>query len=96
MREYEGFWKPKHHFCTHLAVELLRFGAMRGYWCMAHEGFNRVVKGAASLSQWRSEDIFVIEHWVMKSGRKMRGLLREEWLTEYDAEAVGAAEGVLV
>ena len=53
---------------------------------MAHEGFNKVVKGAASLSQWRSEDIFVIEHWVMKSGKKMRGLLHADWLAEYPVE----------
>jgi hypothetical protein len=53
---------------------------------MAHEGFNRVVKGASSLSQWRSEDIFVIEHWVMKSGREMRGQLHADWLAEYPVE----------
>eukprot|EP00966_Prymnesium_polylepis_P303466 7010053-Prymnesium_polylepis.1 len=60
---------------------------------MAHEGFNRAVKGASSLSQWRSEDIFVIEaYWVMKSGRKMRGQLHANWLAEYPVEDEESAE----
>jgi hypothetical protein len=72
--EYNGLWKPKHHFETHLPVDLLRFGPLRGYWCMSFEGFNKIVKQATEISNYRSEDMFVLEHWMMKSAKVLRRL----------------------
>ena len=72
--EYNGLWKPKHHFETHLPVDLLRFGPLRGYWCMSFEGFNEIVKQATEISNYRSEDMFVLEHWMMKSAKVLRRL----------------------
>ena len=70
--EYNGLWKPKHHFETHVPIDLLRFGPPRGYWCMSFEGFNKVVKQATEISNYRGEDLFCMNHWVMKSASKMR------------------------
>ena len=70
--EYNGLWKPKHHFETHVPIDLLRFGPPRGYWCMSFEGFNKIVKQATEISNYRSEDLFVMNHWVMKSASKLR------------------------
>ena len=75
--EYMGLWKPKHHFATHLAVEVLRAGPLRGFWCMSFEGFNKIVKQATELSNYRNEDIFVMEHWMMKSAKALRALRDE-------------------
>jgi hypothetical protein len=74
VREYDGLWKPKHHFATHLPVDLLRFGPLRGYMCMSFEGFNKIVKQATEISNYRSEDQFVMQHWIMKSAKKLRRL----------------------
>ena len=74
VNEYNGLWKPKHHFETHLPVDLLRFGPLRGYWCMSFEGFNKIVKQATEISNYRSEDMFVLEHWMMKSAKVLRRL----------------------
>ena len=70
--EYDGLWKPKHHFATHVPIYLLRFGPPRGYWCMSFEGFNKIVKQATELSNYRQEDLFVLDHWIMKSARVLR------------------------
>ena len=75
--EYKGLWKPKHHFATHLAVEIMRAGPLRGFWCMSFEGFNKVVKQATEISNYRNEDIFVLEHWMMRSAKVLRGLRDE-------------------
>ena len=77
--EYSGLWKPKHHFATHLAVELLRYGPLRGFWCMSFEGFNKVVKQATELSNYRNEDMFVLEHWMVKSAKVLRRMRDESW-----------------
>lgn len=79
VKEYNGLWKPKHHFMTHLPVDLLRFGPLRGFWCMSFEGFNKIVKQAAEISNYRSEDVFVLEHWMMKSAKKLRSVRDKDW-----------------
>ena len=79
VKEYDGLWKPKHHFATHLPVDLLRFGPLRGYWCMSFEGFNKVVKRATEISNYRSEDVFVMEHWMMHSAKRLRSMRDAKW-----------------
>ena len=39
VEEYEGLERPKHHFQKHLPLALLRFGPLRGIWCMPWEAF---------------------------------------------------------
>ena len=31
--EYNGLKRPKHHFLSHLALDVWRYGPPRGYWC---------------------------------------------------------------
>ena len=42
--QYAGLKRPKHHFMTHVAQDVWRFGPPRGYWCFGYEGFNKVIK----------------------------------------------------
>ena len=44
---------------------------------MSFEGFNKIVKQATEISNYRSEDIFVLEHWMMKSAKKLRKMRNE-------------------
>ena len=60
-----------------MAVEVLRDGPLRGFWCMSFEGFNKIVKQATELSNYRNEDIFVLEHWMMKSAKALRAMRDE-------------------
>ena len=48
------------------------FGPPRGFWCMSFEGFNKIVKQATEISNYRQEDLFVLEHWMLKSARVLR------------------------
>ena len=35
--EYNGLKRPKHHFLSHLALDVWRYGPPRGYWCFGLE-----------------------------------------------------------
>lgn len=70
---------------THLVVDMMRFGPSRGYCCFAFEGFNKVVKAAATISNFRAEDVFVIEHWMFKSAKRMQNALHMDWASEYES-----------
>ena len=48
---------------------------------MSFEGFNKVVKQATELSNYRNEEVFVLEHWVMKSGKSLRAMRDKSWCT---------------
>ena len=65
-----------------MPVDLLRFGPLRGFWCMSFEGFNKIVKQATELSNYRGEDVFVMEHWVVKSANKLRGVRDAAWASK--------------
>ena len=46
---------------------------------MSFEGFNKIVKQATELSNYRGEDMFVLEHWMMKSAKVLRRMRDEVW-----------------
>ena len=46
---------------------------------MSFEGFNKLVKQATELSNYRGEDVFVMEHYVVKSAKKLRGVRDAAW-----------------
>jgi hypothetical protein len=46
---------------------------------MSFEGFNKLIKQAAELSNYRAEDVFVLEHWVFKSARMLRRKRDRAW-----------------
>ena len=49
---------------------------------MSFEGFNKIVKQATELSNYRGEDVFVMEHWVVKSAKKLRGVRDAAWASK--------------
>ena len=61
--EYAGLKRPKHHFAQHLALDAWRFGPPRGYWCFGFEGFNKVIKRGAALSNWKDETVSIMKYW---------------------------------
>lgn len=69
--EYEGLWKPKHHLALHIARDIRRFGPPRGYWCMAFEAFNQLVKRLSEMSNYKSQLSSVVNFWLYKSARNL-------------------------
>ena len=45
-------WKPKHHYLSHVPLEILRWGPPRNYWCIPFEHENQLIKGGASHSNF--------------------------------------------
>ena len=81
--EYEGLIKPKHHFLTHLALDIYRYGPPRGYWCMSFEAFNAIVKRAANRSNFKNECMSVLCFWSMKSAIALKRQCTAQWLEDY-------------
>ena len=46
---------------------------------MSFEGFNKVVKWATKQSNYRAEDAFVMNHWVMLSAKALRSKRDAVW-----------------
>lgn len=44
--ELQHTWKPKNHYLSHLPLEILRWGPLRGYWCEPFEHENQYSKGS--------------------------------------------------
>jgi hypothetical protein len=72
--EYNGLKRPKHHFLSHLAMDIWRFGPPRGYWCFGFESFNRIIKKGGKQSNWKNTTVSVMEYW---SARSARALMRK-------------------
>ena len=70
--EYEGLKRPKHHFAQHVAMDVWRYGPPRGYWCFGFEGFNKVIKKGASLSNWKSETVSIMKYWSLRSAHALK------------------------
>ena len=67
--QYVGLKRPKHHFLTHLASDVWRYGPPRGYWCFGFEAFNKVIKAGAKRSGFKHESLTIMQYWSMKSAR---------------------------
>ena len=72
--EYNGLKRPKHHFLSHLALDIWRFGPPRGYWCFGFEAFNRVIKRGAQRSNWKNTTVSVLKYWSARSARSLSHL----------------------
>ena len=77
--EYEGLFRPKHHFLAHLARDVWRFGPPRGYRCFGFESFNRVIKAGAQHSNWKRSSLSIMQYWSMQSARGLVKRRRSEW-----------------
>ena len=69
--EYNGLKRPKHHFLSHLAWDIWRYGPPRGYWCFGFEGFNRVIKTGAQRSNWKDTTMSIMRYWSCRSARSL-------------------------
>jgi len=72
--EYNGLKRPKHHFCTHLADDIYRYGPPRGFWCFGFEGFNRIIKRGARMSNWKNTTVSIMQYWSARSARALMRL----------------------
>jgi hypothetical protein len=73
---YAGLKRPKHHFMTHIAGDIHRYGPPRGYWTFGFEGFNKVIKSAARKSNWRRDSYDIMKFWSLRSARWLYGSRR--------------------
>ena len=55
--------KPKSHFSSHAAVNILKSGPMREYWCYSYEGMHQRVKRIANGSNWRNVSKRIMRFW---------------------------------
>ena len=69
--EYAGLYRPKHHFLSHLAGDIWRYGPPRGYWTFGFESINKIIKAAAQHSNWRDETRSLMQYWSMWSARNL-------------------------
>jgi hypothetical protein len=69
---YAGLKRPKHHFATHIAGDIYKYGPPRGYWTFGFESLNRVIKAAARKSNWRRDSYDIMKFWSMRSARWLR------------------------
>ena len=66
----KGYQRPKHHFLSHIALDIWRFGPPRGYWCFGFESFNKIIKRGAKRSNFKNETVSCMRYWSMWHGRK--------------------------
>ena len=70
--EYHGLKRPKHHFLSHLAMDIWKYGPPRGYWCFGFESFNKVIKAAGQRTNWKNETVGIMQYWSMRSAFTLR------------------------
>jgi len=51
---HNQFWVPKHHFVTHVPLDILFWGPPRNFWCMMLESENQVFKQVGKHSNFKS------------------------------------------
>lgn len=83
MRQYVDLKRPKHHFLTHLAADAWKYGPPRVFWCFGFEAFNKLIKKACNLSNYKNEVLTAMQFWSMRSARRLRKarLGKATWLT---------------
>ena len=69
--EYQGCKKPKDAFSFLYAVNILRNGPPRTYWCMTFESFNQVCKRIVEASNYKTVCKRVLEVWSLRSARAL-------------------------
>lgn len=77
--EYSHLFKPKHHFCSHIPLDILRFGPARHYWCMRFEALNQVFKQIARGGNYIDTCKRCAEFFSMRCTLSIRYGLHEHW-----------------
>lgn len=69
--QYNGLKRPKHHFLSHLPLDVWRYGPPRGYWSFGFEHFNKVLKDGARRCHWKNESVSMMRYWSLWSARRL-------------------------
>jgi len=64
--ELQHTWKPKNHYLSHLPLEILRWGPLRGFWCEPFEHENQYFKGSATHSNYSNVLVSCAEGKALK------------------------------
>ena len=77
---YDGIWKPKNHFASHVALNIRRFGPPRHYWCMRFEALNQVFKKIAVGGSYRDTTHRCAGFFTVRAARiRKSGALDHRW-----------------
>ena len=69
--EYASLWKPKHHFMTHVPLNILLFGPPRGYWCMRFEAMYQILKSIAAGSNYNNLPYRIALYLEVEDGTRL-------------------------
>ena len=76
---YPGYKKPKDAFSFMYAINILRNGPPKCYWCMSFEAFNQVCKRIVEASNYKIVCKRVLEVWALRSARHLRSGKVTDW-----------------
>lgn len=77
--EYDDLFKPKAHFYSHYALDILNFGPTRQYWCMRFEAFNQFFKRVAMGGNFRGTLYRLAFFWMVRSGLMLKNPSSVMW-----------------
>jgi hypothetical protein len=66
--EFQGFFKPKHHFVSHAVPSVMKMGPMPEYWCYSFEGFHQRIKRISKGSNWKDVCFRIASYWCYQFG----------------------------
>ena len=74
---------PLPHTLGGRRLEEWKYGPPRVFWCFGFEAFNRLIKKACNLSNYKNEVLTAMQFWSMRSARRLRKarLGKATWLT---------------
>ena len=61
-----GYMRPKHHFGSHAAIDILNLGPMPGFWAWSFEGFHQRVKRIMKSSNYKDVGRRIISFFGMQ------------------------------
>ena len=70
--EYKDYWRPKFHFASHAALDILRFGPPRLNWCMMYEAKNQPMKRGCKRSNFHNPPKATSKFWVESTDHALR------------------------
>ena len=60
-------FKPKNHFASHFARDILNLGPVRHYWCMRFEALNQLFKNYAKTGSFHNTLFRCSDFWTMSA-----------------------------
>jgi len=61
--QYKGFFKPKHHYLSHVIPNIIELGPLPEYWCYSFEGFHQKIKRISRASNWKNVGKRIVKFW---------------------------------